>query len=229
MTAMSAPRASETLSIATDPAAAARTVLLPGSSATYANRAVLRGLGLRWDPANHRWHGTTTAERVQELRERLGLEVRCFASLDAAPKGPTAPRPVPTRPAPALVVPTVRGEAPAPRPHDGSRTRLEARIAIPSVEDAEEIPTPTRRFTAWETTSGLPEDSREADEKEAERQLRDLRGRVKATRAVVAGTAGLAETLASDWKRAAAFYDRFGVTEEMVRNGVPDLGSSVRT
>ena len=195
-----------------------RTVLLPGSPATYANRAVLRGLGLRWDPANHRWHGTTTVERVQELRERFGLEVRCFASLDAAPKGPSAPRPAPTRPAPALAVPTVRGEAPAPRPHDGSRTRVEAMVAFPSMED--EIPTPTRRFTVWETLSGVPDDSREADEKEAERQLRDLRGRVKAARALVSSTPGLSEVLAGDWKKAARFYAGYGITEEMLRPGV---------
>ena len=155
--------------------------------------------------------------------------MKCFGDLEAPPKGPAAPRPAPTRPAPALGVPAALNRGRERRHHDGAKTCLEARIAIPSVEDAEEIPTPRRRFTVWETTSGLPDDSREADEKEAERQLRDLRGRVKATRAVVAGTAGLAETLASDWKRAAAFYDRFGVTEEMVRNGVPDLGSSVRT
>ena len=220
MTAISALRASETLSTATSPATAARTVLLPGSPATYANRAVLRGLGLRWDPANHRWHGTTTAERVQELRERLGLEVRCFASLDGAPKGPSAPKPAPTGPAPAPIVVPARG--PARRPHDGSRTRVEARVAFSSMEDAEEIPTPTRRFTVWETLSGLAEDSREADEKEADRRLRDLRGRVKTARALVSSTPGLSEILAGDWKKAARFYAGYGVGEKMFRHGVPD-------
>jgi len=58
MSAMSAPRASETPSIAE------RAVLLPGSPATYANRAFLKGLGLRWDPEGHRWHGTASAENV---------------------------------------------------------------------------------------------------------------------------------------------------------------------
>ncbi len=75
MTASSVLSANGTLSTANPPRdseASVRTVLLPGSPATYANRAVLRGLGLRWDPANHRWHGTTTADRVRELRERLG-------------------------------------------------------------------------------------------------------------------------------------------------------------
>ena len=54
-----------------------------------------------------------------------------------------------------------------------------------------------------------------------ERRLRDVRGRVKAARAVVVSTRGLAETLASDWRRAGGFYARFGITETMLRNGVP--------
>ena len=108
------------------------------------------------------------------------------------------------------------------RVHDGSRTRAEARVAIPSLEEPEEIPTPTRRFTVWETTSGLANDSREEDEWQEERRLRDLRGRVKRARAVVAGTPGLAEVLAGDWRRAALFCARLGVREEMFRRGVAD-------
>ena len=108
---------------------------------------------------------------------------------------------------------------PTRRPHDGSRTRVEARVAFPSVEDAEEIPTPTRRFTLAEVTSGLPDDSREEDERREERRVREQRGRVKRARAVVVNTPGLAETLARDWRKAARFYARFGVTEEMLRQG----------
>ena len=105
----------------------------------------------------------------------------------------------------------------ARRVHDGARTCFESRIAIPSGEEPEEIPTPTRRFTVWETTSGLANDSREEDEQ----QIRDLRGRVKAARAVVSKTPGLAENLAKDWQKAARFYARFGVTDAMFQNGVP--------
>ena len=96
-------------------------------------------------------------------------------------------------------------------------TRVEARVAFPSMED--EIPTPTRRFTVWETTSGLPDDSREADERASERRLRDLRGRVKAARALVSSTPGLSEVLGGNWKKAARFYARFGITQEMFRHG----------
>ncbi len=55
-----------------------------------------------------------------------------------------------------------------------------------------------------------------------ERLVRGLRGRVKGARTVVATTPGFAETLAGDWRRAARFYARNGITEEMLRRGVPD-------
>ena len=109
---------------------------------------------------------------------------------------------------------------PASRPHDGSRTRVKARVAFPTLEEQEAIPTPTRRFTVWETTSGLPDDSREEDERREERRPRDLRGRVKAARATVARAPGLAEILACDWRKAAHFYARFGITETRFRQGV---------
>jgi hypothetical protein len=69
-------------------------------------------------------------------------------------------------------------------------------------------------------TTGFPDDSREEDERMAERRLRDLRSRVKMARAVVSTTPGLAEILARDWRRAARFYARFGITEAMFRHGV---------
>ena len=52
--------------------------------------------------------------------------------------------------------------------------------------------TPTQRFSLLDITSGLPDDSREGKEREAERRLRDLPGRVKAARAVVARCSGCA-------------------------------------
>jgi len=43
---------------------------------------------------------------------------------------------------------------------------------------------------------------------------------VKAARAVVSTTPGLADKLAQDWQSAAQFYARFRVTEAMFRRGV---------
>jgi hypothetical protein len=85
------------------------------------------------------------------------------------------------------------------------------------------------RFSLWEITSGLPDDSREADDRAAERALRDLRGRVKAARAMVAKTPRLAETLHLDGERAARFYARFGISEAMFRGGVPACGSDAQS
>jgi len=115
---------------------------------------------------------------------------------------------------------------PSPRFGDYSRTRFESRVAFGGPdedEDAEEVAALTRRFTVLETTSGLPDDSREADEKQAEQRLRELRARVKVARAVVSTTPGLSEILAADWRKAARFYARFGVTEGTLRHGVRDV------
>jgi len=114
---------------------------------------------------------------------------------------------------------------PSPRFGDYSRTRFESRVAFGGPdegEDTEEIATPTRQFSLREITSGLPDDSREADERAAERRLRELRGRVKAARAVVSTTPGLAETLTRDWVKAARFCARFQVTEAQFRYGARD-------
>ena len=44
---------------------------------------------------------------------------------------------------------------------------------------------------------------------------------MKAAWAVVARTPALSETLARDWRMAAGFYARFGITEWQFRHGVP--------
>jgi len=156
---------------------------------------------------------------------RVGLEVRCFGPLDQPPRGPSPPKP--SAPIAALSLPSVRVSAPRPRFGDYSRTRFESRVASGGPdedEDAEEfIATPTRRFSLLETTSGLPDDSREADERFAEWRLRDLRGRVKPARAAISSTPGAEEVLRRDWVKAARFYAKFGITEAQFRHGVPSL------
>ena len=225
MTAMSAQCASGTTSTSNPFANANRTVLLPGSPRTYENRAVLRGLGLRWDPVGHRWHGSLPAPVVRRLRTELGLEVRCFGVLEP-PRRPEPLRP-PEPSGPGPVRPTVpaniRARDPVPRLRDYSRTRVEAR----SFYRVEEEPPATRRFSPLDITSGLPDDSREADERAAERRLADLRGRVKAARAAIAAAPGGADALGRDGRRAATFYARWGITEAQFRYGV--LGSESGT
>jgi hypothetical protein len=111
---------------------------------------------------------------------------------------------------------------PSPRFGDYSRTRFESRVAFGGPdEDADEVATPSRQFALLEITSGLPDDSREADERAAERRLRDLRGRVKAARAAISATPGAEQALRQEWMKAAYFYARFGVTDGQLRSGVP--------
>jgi hypothetical protein len=140
MTAMSAQRALATADAANPfpDVPADRTVLLPGSPATYANRAYLRALGLRWDPERNQWHGATTAHYVRVLREQLGLEVRCFATLEP-PRGPSPPRPTLPSGTTERSVPSVR--VLTPRPRDGSRTHAEARTVY---RDDDEVASSSR-------------------------------------------------------------------------------------
>jgi hypothetical protein len=198
MTAMIAPRASETPSTA-NPFSATELahVRTPGSERTYEVRDVLRGMGLRWDPVSHASHGTLEVAQAALLGRQHGLKPQFIPTIEAyaaervspvavdrlsSPKGPPNPR-----------VPRVA--------HDGPRTRAEARLAYGDAdEDADEIAIPGRRYSLHEITSDLPDDSREADERAAERRLRESCARVKAARAVVANTPGLAETLARGWQ-----------------------------
>jgi hypothetical protein len=102
--------------------------------------------------------------------------------------------------------------------------RFESRVAFGGPdegEDAEEVATPTRQFSLLEITSGLPDDSREADERAEERRLRELRGRVKAARAAIAAIPGAQAILRQDWAKAARFYARFEITEAQFRRGAP--------
>ena len=108
------------------------------------------------------------------------------------------------------------------RPHDKSRTRVEARVAIPTAEEADENSTSTRRFTVNEITAGLPDDSREEEERLEERRLRDLRGRVKVARAVGSRSPELASILRRDGWMAAQVYARFGISEELFRRGASE-------
>jgi hypothetical protein len=215
MTAMSAPRAFETAG-AENPFPELAHVRIQGSDRTYEVRDVLRGMGLRWDPLSHAWHGIISDAQRSILARQYGLKSQVAPPIEVFS---SSPPPVPAD--------ASRGAAavsrPADRPrtlHDGSRTRAEARVALPDAGQEDDAVHP-RRFSSLEITSGMPDDSREADERAAEGRLRELRAQVKAARAVVATTPGLAERLACDRRKAARFYVRFGITEEAFRHGVP--------
>ncbi|MCI4356061.1 MAG: hypothetical protein L3K18_02805 [Thermoplasmata archaeon] len=198
--------------------ASSRRVRVLGTARTFEVRDQLRGLGLRWDPATHAWHGTIRAgeevvlERELRVRAQVVHPIEAFAA-EASPEPPSGPKP----PVPS---PRAAGEPRGP-PRDGSRTRAEARTAYR--EDSDEDPERQfhPRFNLWDTTSGLPDDSREADERATERRLRDLRGRVKAARAALSARPEAKEAFRADWGREAAFYARFGITQAQFQHGVP--------
>ena len=198
-------------------------VRIPGSARTYEMRDVLRGIGLRWDPVSHAWHGTLAREQGVHLARQYGLRAQIVPTIEVFTHRPAMSVP----PAPTQSPTAPRGTRPpmgSPSVRDGRRLRAEARLALPwTDEDASketEFGTPSRSFSVWDVTSGLPDDSREADERAAARELRDLRGRVSAAMAAVAQTPGLATVLASDWRKAARFYARFGITEAHFRKRV---------
>jgi len=212
MTAISAPHSAREGANPFPPTARAH-VRVPGSARTYEVREVLRGMGLRWDPVSHAWHGTLPVELGSRLVRELGLRPQIVPTIEAfaSQASPVAAQRPPAGPC---------GPVRPRTPHDGSRTRAEARLAFPDADRDEEDGIDSRRFSLLEITSGLPDDSREADERAAARALREVRARVKAARALVSATPGLSETLSRDWKRAAQFYSRFGITESQFRHGV---------
>ena len=84
-------------------------------------------------------------------------------------------------------------------------------------EEPDEIETLIRKSTLVEIMSGLPDDSREEDDRQEDQLLGNLQGRAKRARAVVASETGLVGILASDkWNPA-----RFGTNEATLPWGVP--------
>ena len=189
-------------------------IRLPGSDRTFEHRAFLRGLGLRWDPVGHAWHGLLPATTRRDLESRFGLVPRVVRPLESFQEVVLERKEAPTPSLSILSLPI--GSRHLPR--DSSQTRFESRLAF-GAEDVDEVDAlidpaaETRRFSLFETTSGLPDDSRDEDERWEERQLRDLRGRVKAARAAISAAPGAGEVLRQDRVKAAWFYARFGITE----------------
>ena len=223
---MSAQSASDTAAETTRPTVSATdhvSVRLPSSRRTYELRDVLRGLRLRWDPATHAWHGTLAVAQRTALERDYGLPLRTVVPIErfVAEEEPPARKEPPSPPSQSFV-PSARRVV-----HDSSGTRFESQLALGEAdeEEGEEPADPaseTRRFSWFETTSDLPDDSREADERAAVRRLRELRACVKAVRATVATTPGLTETLVRDSQKATRFYARFGITDVQLRQGVPN-------
>jgi hypothetical protein len=159
-------------------------------------------------------------DQGSRLARDYGLKPQIVPTIEAFPSGSTPEATSGFQGRQESPRPPIRG----PRPHDGSRSRAEARLAFPvSDDDLDVVEVGDRRFSLLEITSGLPDNSLEADERAAERALRELRGRVKAARAVVGSSPSIADKLQRDSQRAARFYFRFGITPAELAEGVPAL------
>jgi hypothetical protein len=123
---MSAQRASPDATDATNPPAIPH-VRIPGSSRTYEVRDVLRGMGLRWDPLSRVWHVMLPGDQGSRLVRNLGLKPQIVPTIEAFAAEVAAE---PARCSPGQPEPP-RIPSPIPSAHDGSRTRVEARLAFP--------------------------------------------------------------------------------------------------
>ena len=224
MTAMSAPRSAFETATTTATASAppTREIRLPGSSRTYELRDILRGMGLRWDPCSHSWHGRLTDERRALLERDLHLPVQTVVPIEAFPTAQeeevATRRPEPPR-GPSGPSPRPGGLSARPVARDGSRTRAEALVVFPG-EEPDPSASSHGRFTLLDITSGIPDDSREADERAAARRLADLRGRGRAARRALVAAPRADEAMRADWRKEAAFLARFGVTQAQLKSGV---------
>ena len=122
MTAMSAPRSVSNAEPVptTSPARVGRSgrVLIPGTDRTFEQRDVLRGMGLRWDPPTHAWHGSLSQGEVDHLRRALGIAVRPVVTLESFPEPPAVAHEEPPR-GPSPPVPNLSAPPGGPRllPH----------------------------------------------------------------------------------------------------------------
>jgi hypothetical protein len=184
----------------TSAAAPAVPVAIRGNRETYEAREALKRAGLRWNPTAHAWAGKLPVQKVGELKG-MGLPV-----VELVPDGKAS-----------LDDPI----APVPAPRVCARPRATPRPRSPPGPTLE--PFGPREFDDRDITANLPDDSREEDERNMRRYLRDLRTRVKAVRAKIAADPSIAQTLASNPEKARAFYAVHHVTEAQVRHGVPNM------
>ncbi|MDG7029668.1 MAG: hypothetical protein JRN38_05425 [Nitrososphaerota archaeon] len=183
-------------------------VLVRGDQRTFELRERLKAAGLQWLKEERIWSGSVPCEFVPQM-EAEGLRV-----VPVVPEGHPLDRFTERQP------PATSPKAPAHKPR--SRPRREA-PAKASAEERAAAFLPEHGWDVRDITANLADDDRAEDERRVERDLRDLRNRVKAVRAKVAADPTIQHTLATNPEKAAAFYAIHGVTAAQVRLGVPDV------
>jgi hypothetical protein len=120
-----------------------------------------------------------------------------------------------------VAAPSQAPKAPTKKTHQVKRSRKPAREAPVKKNDRAFLE--EHGWDLRDITANLSDDDRAEDERRVERHLRDLRARVKTTRAIINADQEVAHTLATNPEKAAAFYAIHGVTEAQVKHGVPNL------
>ncbi len=153
--------------------------------ASYDHRSELKALHLRWDPAAREWSGIVLGEDIATL-EGLGLAVEVRQR-----RQPREPK----------------GSAPAPK-RDHAKASVEA-YGARSVQGRESV-----RFSLLDVTAGLPDDSREDDQRVRAQAQRERQGRVRVARAVIQAHPGLETVLARDQTKLTLFCAVHHVTPD---------------
>ena len=191
-------------------------VLVSGDQRSYALRERLKAAGMRWMSDVHAWSGVVPESFVPQMEEE-GLR-----TIPLVPEGHPLDRhmrewrkeqefPVPTSPS-----------RPDPVRRPRARPRSEGPVGVSAQEQVTSF-LPEHGWDVRDITANLADDAREADERQVERHLRDLRVRVKAVRALISADPTIRQTLVTNPEKAAAFYAIHGVIESQVRHGVPDV------
>jgi len=189
-------------------------VLVKSDQRSYELRGRIKAVGLHWLKGPHAWSGSVPECIVPQMQAE-GLQV-----VPVVPEG----HPLDRFAEREAAAPTQAPKTPAKK----KRRRVEvilkpAKEAWVSDRQRADAFLPAHGWDVRDITANLPDDSRETEERETEKHLRDQRARVKAVRALISVDPDIAHTLATNPGKARAFYAVHGVTEAQVRRGVPDL------
>lgn len=166
--------------------------------ASYEHRAELKSLHLRWDPAAREWSGIILGEDIATL-EGLGLAVEVRQRRE--PREP-------------------EGSAPAPK-RDYAKASVEA-YGARGVQGRE-----SAQYSLLEVTAGLPDDSREGDERARAKVEAEREGRVAAAMAALEAHLVARAQVFHDQTRCAMFCARYGVSPADICPYVEDLSARV--
>ena len=169
---------------------------------TYAYREELKALRLRWSPLEREWTGVVLGPIISTLRELgLAVEVRDGPAPGGSTRGgaPVPPEPLPSRRA-------LREPSGPTLKRDHAKASVEA-YAARGAQGRENA-----RLSLLDVTAGLPDDSRDMDERVRAQAEREREGRVAAALAALEAHPEARAQVYQDQTRCARFCARFSVS-----------------